>query len=65
MLLDQQEPADFPIIPIVITGPLASAKLFLNIDHQAHSLFRLRVGRGPGAVSYTHLDVYKRQTFPK
>ena len=34
--------------PSLITGPLASAELFLNIDHQAHCLFRLRVERGPG-----------------
>ena len=34
--------------PSLITGPLASAELFLNIDHQAYSLFRLRLGRGPG-----------------
>src|SRR5699024_3869625 len=32
--------------PSLITGSLASAELFLNIDHQAHSLFRLRLGRG-------------------
>ena len=44
------------------TMPILKACAGVKVPHMFISVDRCEVGQTPGTVSYTHLDVYKRQS---
>ena len=65
--VNAQQPDAGPAVPVIASLPPAARAAANSIDPErirAHVRFLsldLLEGRGPGTVSYTHLDVYKRQ----
>ena len=52
------------LVSLVSAAPLYAADVPANTPLAPQQVFRYNNHSDPGTVSYTHLDVYKRQRYP-